>query len=57
MNRKIWPYFLLVSLIFLPLSGKDVVLMEKGKSACVIVPSENPSLPEQHAAQELSLFL
>ncbi|MBP5181846.1 MAG: hypothetical protein J6331_02340, partial [Lentisphaeria bacterium] len=57
MNSKICVCFLLVSMTLLPLSGRDVVLMEKGKSACVIVLSEKPSLPEQHAAQELSRFL
>ena len=48
---------LLLAAAFLPLMGKDLMLMEKGKSKCVIVKSDAKCPVQDFAARELSLFL
>ena len=48
---------LLRAAVFLPLMGKDLLLMEKGKSNCVIIKSDAKCPVQDFAARELSLFL
>ena len=48
---------ILLTAIILPLAGKDIVLMEKGKSKCVIVKSDAKCPVQNHAAKELALYL
>ena len=48
---------LLLAAAILPLMGKDLPLMEKGKSKCVIVKSDAKCPVQDFAARELSLFL
>ena len=47
----------LFAALLLPLVGKDIVLMEKGKSKCVIVISDAKCPVQKHAASELALYL
>ncbi len=48
---------LLLAAVFLPLMGKDLLLMDKGKSRCVIIKSDATCPVQDFAARELSLFL
>ena len=48
---------ILLTALILPLAAKDIVLMEKGKSRCVIIKSDAKCPVQDHAAKELALYL